>query len=313
MVTIPDAYFRTVVFLCVDEQDDWGDPHRVPRPTGFFVRVPLGMGPTASVDYLVTARHCVEEAMEYERLWIRWNLKAGGFIEVSTRCDDWVLSDNSDVAAILMLPTVLPADVSPADFETASLRLADFVGPEPEYKYVGESGIRPIEVQPRVGHEVYFLGLFTQQYGQERNLPIARFGHIARMPSAVTMEGPGGTQFESIVYLLEFQSWGGHSGSPVFFLSPMVLEDQKIVGGHYVTTGVNEAHISGFMGLLNSHFEIPKKAETEGDILGRIQTQLNSGIAMVTPADAVKQLLMREDVKEHREEQALKLLNAGKD
>ncbi len=50
------------------------------------------------------------------------------------------------------------------------------------------------------------------------------------------------------------------------------------------------------------------KAETKGDILGEIQTQLNSGIAMVTPADAVKQLLMREDVVEHRAEQSAKLL-----
>ena len=31
-----------------------------------------------------------------------------------------------------------------------------------------------------------------------------------------------------------------------------------------------------------------------------LQTQLNSGIAMVTPADAVKQLLMGEDVVKHR-------------
>jgi len=311
MVTIPDAYFRTVVFLCVDEQDDWGDPHRVPKATGFFVRVPLGTGPTASVDYLVTARHNVEEAMEYERLWIRWNLKAGGFIEVSTRCDDWVLSDNSDVAAILMLPTVLPAGVSPADFETASLRLADFVGPEPEYQYIGESSIGHVQVQPRVGHEVYFLGLFTQQYGQEHNLPIARFGYISRMPSTIEMESPGKTRFESVVYLVEFQSWGGHSGSPVFFLYTMIVEDQIVVDettGQHVTTGVDEAHVSGFMGLVSGHYEIPMKAETKGDILGEIQTQLNSGIAMVTPADAVKQLLMREDVVKHRAEQAAKLI-----
>lgn len=311
MVAVPDAYIRTVVFLCVDERDDLGKPRRIPQATGFFVRVPLNVRLTESVDYLVTARHCVEEAMGYEHLWIRWNLKAGGFIEFPTRFDDWIMSDQADVAAILMLRSALPEGVSPSDFDTASLRMADFVGPEPEYKYVGETGIGHMEIQPRVGHEVYFLGLFTQQYGQERNLPIARFGHIARMPSAVEMEGPGGTRFESVVYLVEFQSWGGHSGSPVFFEHQIVVEDQILVDettGQHVLTGVDEAHISGFMGLVSGHYGIPIKAETKGDILGEIQTQLNSGIAMVTPADAVRQLLMRTDVVEHREEQAAKLL-----
>ena len=67
-----------------------------------------------------------------------------------------------------------------------------------------------------------------------------------------------------------------------------------------LTTGVNEARISGFMGVVPGHFDISRSAETIGDIQGDIQTKMNSGIAMVTPADAVTNLLMREDVVDHR-------------
>ena len=317
MVAVPDDYLRAVVFLCIDEPNESGVPRRIPKATGFFVRVrlteqPVTEQPAPTVDYLVTARHCVEEAMRYEHLWVRWNLKAGGFIEVSTNCTDWITSNDSDVAAILMLSSILPDGVSVSDCDTTSLSMTEFVGPDPDYKYVGGSEFGPIEVQPRVGNEAYFLGLFTQQYGEERNLPIARFGHISRMPSVVEMKGPGDTRFKSVAYLMEFQSWGGNSGSRVFFLHPMIVEDQDIVSGHDVTTGVNQIHVSGFMGLVNAHFEIPKVADTEEDGLGEIQTALNSGIAMVTPADAVRQLLMREDVVEHREGQTRRLLDARK-
>jgi hypothetical protein len=36
---------------------------------------------------------------------------------------------------------------------------------------------------------------------------------------------------------------------------------------------------------------IPRQAQTEGDILGRVATRLNSGIAVVTPAHFVRNLI----------------------
>jgi hypothetical protein len=49
------------------------------------------------------------------------------------------------------------------------------------------------------------------------------------------------------------------------------------------------------------HLDIRQKAQTTGDILDEVRTALKSGIAIVTPAHKIKELLMREDVVEDRE------------
>lgn len=305
MVAVPDDFLRTVVFLCVDEPGDSGIIRPVPKATGFFVRVPLESHPSASVDYLVTARHCIEEAMGAGTLYVRWNRKDGPFIDVPTRCSDWHVHDTADVATLLLLPNVLPQGMKQIDWDTASLSMDTFVGPGPSYKYEGtaKSEIGPLEVtvQPGVGYETYFLGLFTPHSGDERNLPVARFGHISRMPSELSIERSYG-RVEMVAYLMEFQSWGGHSGSPVFFLHPLVVEDGAPFGEQRLITNVNYVHVSGFMGLVSGHYSIPKKAQ-----LGEIQTDLNSGIAFVTPAEAVRQLLMREDLLMQRKQLADKI------
>lgn len=301
MVAVPPEFLQTVFFLCVDKRED-GVTKREPQATSFFVRVPLNTKPATGVDYVVTARHCIEEAREYGTPYVRINRKVGGFIEIPTRVDDWITDDAADVAAIPMLRTVLPKGIKPTDLDQASLRLADFVGPGPEYRYSGDApSLGKVDIQPRVGHEIFFLGLFTQHHGDERNLPVARFGHISRMPSSLHIES-GGAYFNVVAYLAEFHSWGGHSGSPVFFLYPMMLETEYVDDrGEPKKVVTDQAHVSGFMGLISGHCQIPKEAETVDDILGKVQIGLNSGIAIVTPADAVRELLMRSDLVAERE------------
>ena len=82
MVRVPEDYLKSVVFLCVDKPRAGGIKGRVPEATGFFVRF-------AEKDYLVTARHFVEETYDYHDLYIRFNKKDGEFVEVPTKRDDW--------------------------------------------------------------------------------------------------------------------------------------------------------------------------------------------------------------------------------
>jgi hypothetical protein len=63
-----------------------------------------------------------------------------------------------------------------------------------------------------------------------------------------------------------------------------------------------EMTVFALLGLVSAHFDIPQVAKTEGDVLGSITTPLNAGIAVVTPAEAIRQLLLREDVVKEREE-----------
>jgi hypothetical protein len=59
-----------------------------------------------------------------------------------------------------------------------------------------------------------------------------------------------------------------------------------------------EAGLLALPGLVSAHFDIPQLAQTEGDILGRVTTRLNSGIAVVTPAHFVRNLIHNEPVAE---------------
>jgi hypothetical protein len=59
-----------------------------------------------------------------------------------------------------------------------------------------------------------------------------------------------------------------------------------------------EAGLLALPGLVSAHFDIPQLAQTEGDILGRVTTRLNSGIAVVTPAHFVGNLIHSEPVAE---------------
>ena len=58
------------------------------------------------------------------------------------------------------------------------------------------------------------------------------------------------------------------------------------------------------------HYDIERKAKTQGDILGSIYTHLNAGIAVITPAWRIKELLMRDDVVEARESKRRKAEDA---
>jgi hypothetical protein len=104
------------------------------------------------------------------------------------------------VAAIPIVRDKLPEDVQPNELDIISLKFGDFVGGAPDYKMIVTQHEKQLEIQPRVGHQVYFLGLFTEHYGQERNLPIARFGNISRMPNYVTIETLG-TKTSVIAYI----------------------------------------------------------------------------------------------------------------
>jgi hypothetical protein len=56
--------------------------------------------------------------------------------------------------------------------------------------------------------------------------------------------------------------------------------------------------------MVNAHRTIEKKPDITGDILGDIRVRHNSGLAVVTPASAIMDLINREDVVEERDRTA---------
>lgn len=60
---------------------------------------------------------------------------------------------------------------------------------------------------------------------------------------------------------------------------------------------------TGLLGLVTAHFDIEQKAHGTGEIPAEIWTAINSGIAAVTPASNIIDLLEREDVVDERKSQ----------
>jgi hypothetical protein len=279
-VRISSSYLRYVAFL-FEDRDEGLERRRMPVATSFFVRVAQPDDPAWGCVYLVTARHVIEQSTR-DTIWVRVN-KSGqaGYEDFPTSRDDWRVHGAADVAAI---PSPVSAPSHDSQMDHWPIELSGLVGPGPDYEYCKE----PVSL----GDELFGLGLFIQDCGRERNLPVARFGHIARMPDKVDISiDTYGNTLEIVAYVAEFLSWGGESGSPVFWIHP--------VGGEVMPR--RRSVTNALLGLVSAHFFIPKKADVTGDVLGTVRTGLNSGLAIITPAEAIRQLLMREDFVRERD------------
>lgn len=292
-------WLRCVMFLCVDRNIDL-TTECVPIATAFLVRLTDSDDKSISWKYLVTARHVIEDkddTISNDRIYIRANLLGGGCKEWPTDRKDWIIHDNADVAIINFVSPIKRPD----EIDHLTIPLDMFV--TKDYGYYGP----PIHNINRkawvhIGDEVFFIGLFTAHTGTGRNLPIVRFGNISAMPTEPIKlhRWSGTTEFEALAYLAECRSWGGHSGSPAFWAMPVAVgkgvKDLNIISWE-------TEHIVAFLGLVSAHFDIPKEARHTGDILGKIKTDINAGIAAITPSEAICQLLMREDLIKMRQEQ----------
>lgn len=94
-------------------------------------------------------------------------------------------------------------------------------------------------------------------------------------------------------YLVEARSWGGHSGSPAFVYYP----SDRIHG--IVDTSTWEPAL---LGLVQGHYEILQDAALPGDILEKVSVPINSGIAVIIPAQKIMDTLMQEELVDKRNE-----------
>jgi len=283
VLSISPDHLKCVAFICIERQEG-AVARKEPIATAFFVGFPFNE--TIDLSYLVTARHVIEDAGR-DMFFIRLNQDGGGIHYLPTRKSDWWLHDTADIAAILYSPS---SDVPAIDYRRVPS--TGFV--DASYRFMqppfNESGGLAVSL----GHELYFPSLFVQHFGEDENLPIVRFGQIARMPSSVKLQRDRNhTIFEQPAYLAECRSWGGHSGSPVFWMYPMT-QSQRVtrsdgVRGQVVLHG---DHIA-FLGLVSAHYDIPTLAETTEELPGRVSTRLNAGISAITPSHFILELFVK--------------------
>jgi len=291
MYVDPDD-LECVAFLCADRCV--GAARRIPIATAFFVELPDGF------RYLVTARHVVER--ELGQIQVRLNTRSGSFQFEPAPHERWERSHEADVAA-------LPFSRKPEPRTDLAYRVIPYecfvdarccyTGPGLTDELRAEGGI-PVHL----GDDMYSFSLFTARVGEQRNLPVVRFGHISGLPAEPIKVDH---EFEVVGYVAELLSWAGHSGSPVFWASGTQVARGKLRNG---SEAIAVGRVKGLLGLLSAHFDIPTVPErTRGvgateepeDSLEPIRIKLNAGLAVITPAEEIRRLLMREDVVERRE------------
>lgn len=257
---LPDELLQTVFFVCVEDLD--GSVHF--GGTGFFVSVGLTENPDRRVVYSITARHVIDRASQYPRMFIRLNNRTGGTIEANMNSSVWHFPDNPavDVAVASWGPSTDVVDYTTVPEEMFATS-----------EVVKEHGIG-------IGDDLAVVGLFTRVTGTQRNRPIARMGHLAAMSDEPLIDDATGEPYRA--YLAEIRSIGGLSGSPVFAM----LEPGRVVGFQRVS-----GERKGFLlGMIRGHWDLTRH-RVPMDFGDDDADKVNVGIATVTPVTDVLDII----------------------
>jgi hypothetical protein len=237
---------------------------------------PLRENESWYIHYLVTARHMVVLARKYGSLSARIHLADGTTTFIDIPADSWREHHSTEVA-VALLREWRPIDQT--NISIAAFELDELVK----------------QHRVSIGDEVFFMGLFSEHPGADRNEPIARFGNIALMPGEKVTVDTGDSTARIRAYLVEARSWGGHSGSPAFVFFPPDRFLNSI--------SVSESLPIFLLGLVQGHYDVHREMRFQGDVG---QVSVNAGIATVVPAQEIHDLLMSEEVVAERAQAGLK-------
>lgn len=271
---IPTEVKKVVGFIYKKNDDG----KLVANGTGFFVGVSDSTKQITSVNF-VTAKHVIknkETDSFLDTIYIRLNRKDS-------------LSEIRNLPLYLKGPkknvfshkdktvdiAVIPVGPDPILFDYLTLP-SDLLTNKKSFK----------ELNIREGTDVFFTGMFTPFLGDKRIYPIVRFGRVA----LITEEKIPWDKEMTNLYLVESSSFGGNSGSPVFFY----LGTDRGGGGLFV--GTPELKLAGIMkGYFGENSPI-KIIETQKIPV----SDRNLGIAAVVPSYFLEEILFGEEMKKRR-------------
>jgi hypothetical protein len=275
---IPPEIKKIVTFIFIKNNKN----EFIPNGTGFFVCVETNREKSDTcITYLVTAKHVLQQQdgkSFFSEVFIRLN-KKGGTVE--------------------MLPLKLITDGEKKNIffhEDSTVDLAVINAlPNPQlydFKILPDNFITTKEdfqkLNIREGSEVFFSGLFIRHMGEQKNYPIVRFGKVA----LVTDEKIDWNGDKVELYLIEATTYGGNSGSPVFFYAGIEREPGKLI---FSKSGA----LLKLAGVMKGFFN-------ESGTIQFIETSkipvasLNSGIAGVIPSYKLYEILFSDELMRQR-------------
>ncbi len=282
---VPSDLKPTIGFLFAE--NDKGE--KVPNGSCFFVGISNDQEKGKGWAYLVTAEHVLKgpNGKYFKRIWLRLNTSNGGNAEFL----DIPLSDPKRKVVfthpievdvdIAVIPVLLPPD----KLDATALPLSMLTTKE-DFK----------SLQVGEGTDVFFAGLFTSFYGHLRNLPIFRFGRVALVSEEKIPIQENGRKLMLDLYLIEAQSFGGNSGSPVFFYFGSDRNPGSLV------VGEPDIRIAGVM---KGTYEQSRPLQIIQNAAIPVSSH-NLGIAIVVPAFLVRDILLGPELTSEREKVAKK-------
>jgi hypothetical protein len=242
--------------------------------------------------YLVTAKHVLKDSQgnDFNRVYVRLNKKGGDaeFVALDLiQNGQRAVYTHTDPSVDIAVVPAFPSDAV-FDFKIIS---EDMLSTKATFD----------EFNIAEGSDVFFVGLFTTYYGEHKNNPIVRFGRVAMFPDdpLTWIDYQGQSEQHARLYLIETQSYGGNSGSPVFFsLGADRSPKQDYLLG---------SSLSMLAGVMRGRFN-----DTNPPI-GFLQTPTastpialpNIGIAAVTPSYFLHDILFSNELKKFRAEHPL--------
>jgi S1-C subfamily serine protease len=231
--------------------------------------------------YLVTNRHVAEcwdehnHPREIQALKIRVNAKDGSSRRIDANAAAWRIpaDDSVDLAA---MPVRLPDDLLLAAIPVDIFATKDFMSSN----------------QIAEGSPILLSGYFYQFPGERRFQSIVRQGILSMVPDepVTTTTGKPGR-----VYLCDVHIFSGNSGSPV-----MVTANWLGMEGYHLLGVVSGNYVE------DEEFNLEIATRVTGT------ARANSGVAMVVPADLVKDLLDGPELKGLREAYISQQAGTGK-
>jgi hypothetical protein len=265
---LPDVVLNTVCFIGLENAGvlKYGG-------TGFIVAV-KGEHQNA-YPYLVTAKHVVDKIADIPFV-----------IGMNTHNSGTAIMDANFDADHKMNWWFHPTEPNAVDAAVAVFNPADYNKLAVEWVFYPEMFVTE-EIRKKtgigIGDEVATIGLFTSFQGAKKLFPIVRIGNLAMLPTERVPFAKGFDPQE--MYLVESRSIGGLSGSPVFVRQTVHMD---IKGIDLPVAGTGKIH---FLGLNHGHWELPSSFGNK---------DLNAGIAAVTPAQKIIDILERQELVDIR-------------